>query len=329
MQVEDEGGQGGDPFEMEDLRLQLDREEARDLMVALQAQLQALTNQLAAVRAPAVQEVPEPVLDVLPAEQPIAAAAVTQTQMAVTRASIASLAVYGGPPQDLDAWIDSLEAVADQGVLGDVKRVRLATSKFGPMLLTWLRIVRREEGAGFAWIVLREQMRGEHGKTFVKKAWAEEVVKARQKLDKEFEPYHRRMVMLLAENPGLSAEERTEEMIDGLRNPSLRGSLRQARRGSLAAGVEGVRRLVRDFPAMVRSQHGGRTGTAPKLGAGGGSQKSVDGGGPSGARKDVCFYCQQPGHFAKECPKKKQKSAQGNAYVESLPHVSPQDDGDE
>ena len=96
-------------------------------------------------------------------------------------------------------------------------------------------------------------MRGEYGETFVRKAWAEEVVKARQKLDEDFEPYHRRMVMLLDKNPGLSAEERAEELIDGLSDPSLRGSLRQARCGSLAAVVEGVRRLGRDFPVMVRS----------------------------------------------------------------------------
>ena len=96
----------------------------------------------------------------------------------------------------------------------------------------------------------------------MKKAWAEELAKARQKLDEEFEPYHRRMVMLLAENPGLSAEERTEEIIDGLRNTSLCGSLRQARCGSLAAVVEGVRRLGRYFPAMVRSQQGGRAGAS-------------------------------------------------------------------
>ena len=186
-----------------------------------------------------------------------------------------------------------------------MERVRLATSKFGPMLLMWLRIVRREEGAGLTWIVLQERMRREYGKTFVKKAWAEEVFKARQKLDEEFEPYHRRMVMLLAENPTLTAEERAEEMIDGLRNSSLRGLLRQARCGSLAAVVEGVRRLGRDLPALVRSQQGGRTGTASKPGTSGVSQKSGDGGGQSGARKDVCFYCQQPGHFARECPKKK------------------------
>ena len=78
--------------------------------------------------------------------------------------------------------------------------------------------------------------------------------------------------MLLAENPTLTAEERAEEMIDGLKNSSLRGSLRQARCGSLAAVVEGVRRLGRDFPALVRSQQGGRTGPAPKPGTSGGGQ---------------------------------------------------------
>ena len=325
-------GEEFDPFEMDDLRQQLDamaeerrrdQEEGRNAMVALQAQLQALMHRFAAVPVPAVQDVPEPVLD-----QAVAAVGVmSQTQMAVTRASIGSLAVYDGPPHDLDAWIDSLEAVADQGGLSDLDRLRLATSKFGPMLLTWLRTVRREEGAGLTWGILQERMRGEYGKKFVKKVWAEEVFKARQKLDEEFEPYHRRMVVLLAENPTLTAAERAEEVIDGLKNTSLRAMLRHSRYGSVAEAVEGIRGLSRDYPALVRSQQAGRTGPAPKPGTGGASQKSVGFSGQPGVRKDVCFHCQQPGHFARECPKK--KSMQGNACVESLPQVSPRDGDDE
>ena len=105
-------------------------------MEAMQAQLLALNNRLVAPQVPVVPLVPDPILDAPPAAQPVAATALTQTQMAVTRASIASLVVYDAIPQDLDAWIDSFEAVADQGELSDQERVRLATSKFGPMLLT-------------------------------------------------------------------------------------------------------------------------------------------------------------------------------------------------